>query len=205
MFCGVEGGTLTRQKVSWIFLSCEHDKFLGFWFFLSGRQLSLCKRWILFNHYLLMVAMIISRRLVSLGRKLCLFVYYVKHVDNKQWVAKEATTFNGGVESRMVHDNIRRGIQRQCKQVYWFCGFCFIRLEVEFVDICSCFLFSLRAVITHGRPYVFVSIRLYKGLMLKVDDEQKKIQAIEIRACRRIHLHGTLVEPFLNPTNKANV
>jgi hypothetical protein len=55
------------------------------------------------------------KRLVSLGRKLCLFVYYVEQINNKQWVAKEATTFNGGVENRTLHDNIRRIIQGQCK------------------------------------------------------------------------------------------
>jgi hypothetical protein len=36
-----------------------------------------------------MVAMTTSKRLVGLGRKLYLFVYYVKHVDNKQWVGKD--------------------------------------------------------------------------------------------------------------------
>ncbi len=38
-----------------------------------------------------MVAMTISRRLVSLAMKFCIFMYYVKHVENKQWVAKDAT------------------------------------------------------------------------------------------------------------------
>jgi hypothetical protein len=32
----------------------------------------------------------LGKRLVSLGKKLCSFVHYVKHVDNKQWVAKDA-------------------------------------------------------------------------------------------------------------------
>jgi hypothetical protein len=35
-------------------------------------------------------------------------------------VFKEVTTFNGGVESRMVHDSIRRRIQGQCKEVWGF-------------------------------------------------------------------------------------
>ncbi len=39
---------------------------------------------------------------MKLGRKLCLFVYYVEQIDNKQWMAKEAATLNGGVESRTV-------------------------------------------------------------------------------------------------------
>jgi hypothetical protein len=41
--------------------------------------------------------------------------------------------------------------------------------------------------------------------MLGVDDEQKEVRAIKIGACRGIHLHGTLVEFFLNPISKANV
>jgi hypothetical protein len=44
------------------------------------------------------------------GRKLCLFVYYVERIDNKQWMVKEVATFNGGVESRTMHDKIRRRI-----------------------------------------------------------------------------------------------
>ncbi len=76
---------MTKQEVNWIILSCEHD-FVSrvLVFVLSGRQLSSYRRQILFYHYLLMVTMIVSRRLVSLGRKLCLFVYYVEQVDNKQ-------------------------------------------------------------------------------------------------------------------------
>jgi hypothetical protein len=76
---------VTKQEVNWIILSCEHD-FVSrvLVFVLSGRQLSSYRRQILFYHYLLMVTMIVSRRLVSLGRKLCLFVYYVEQVDNKQ-------------------------------------------------------------------------------------------------------------------------
>jgi hypothetical protein len=34
--------------------------------------------------------MIISRRLVSMSRKFCLFVYYVEEIDNKQWMFKGA-------------------------------------------------------------------------------------------------------------------
>jgi hypothetical protein len=32
-------------------------------------------------------AMIVSRRLVSMGKKLCLFMYYAEQIDNKQWKA----------------------------------------------------------------------------------------------------------------------
>jgi hypothetical protein len=41
--------------------------------------------------------------------------------------------------------------------------------------------------------------------MLRVDDEQKEVRAIEIGACRGIHMHGILVEPLLNPINRANI
>jgi hypothetical protein len=33
--------------------------------------------------------------------------------------------------------------------------------------------------------------------MLRVDDGLKAVQVVEIGACRGIHLHGILVEPFL--------
>jgi hypothetical protein len=33
---------------------------------------------------------------VSLGTKVCLFVYYVEKINNKQWMAKEVATFNEG-------------------------------------------------------------------------------------------------------------
>jgi hypothetical protein len=52
---------------------------------------------------------------------------------------------------------------------------------------------------------VLVNIKLYKGLILRVDDEQKEVRAIEIGACRGIHLHGALVEPFLDPISMENV
>jgi len=51
---------------------------------------------------LLAVAMTISRKLVSLGKKLCLFVYYVEQINNKQWMAKKIVALNGGMWSRMV-------------------------------------------------------------------------------------------------------
>jgi len=57
---------------------------------------------------------------VKLGRKLCLFVYYVEQINNKEWMAKEAATFNGGVESRTVHDSIRRRNRGQFGRFVWF-------------------------------------------------------------------------------------
>jgi len=54
--------------------------------------------------------MIVSRRLVSMGKKLCLFVYYVEQIDNKQWMVEEAMALNGGMESRMMEGKIRSRI-----------------------------------------------------------------------------------------------
>ncbi len=57
---------------------------------------------------------------MRLGKKLCLLVYYVEQIDNKQWMASEAITFNGGVESRTMHDKIRRKSQEQCGKYVYF-------------------------------------------------------------------------------------
>ncbi len=46
-----------------------------------------------------------------MGRKLYLFMYYVELIDNKQWMAEEATALNGARESRTVEGSIRRRIQ----------------------------------------------------------------------------------------------
>jgi hypothetical protein len=32
------------------------------------------------------------RRLVNLGRKLCLFMYYLEDINNKQWMVKKIVT-----------------------------------------------------------------------------------------------------------------
>ncbi len=58
-----------------------------------------------------MAAMIVSRRLVSMGRKLCLFMYYVELIDDIQWMAKEVVALNGAMESRTTEGNIRRKIR----------------------------------------------------------------------------------------------
>jgi hypothetical protein len=90
---------VTAHEVSWIFLSCEHafvSRVLVF--VLSGRQLSSCKRWILFYHCLLVVVMTILRRFVSSGRKLCLFVYYVNKLTTSHGWPMTLETFNGGEE-----------------------------------------------------------------------------------------------------------
>jgi hypothetical protein len=108
-------------------------------------------------------------------------------------MAKESTTFNGGLEIRMMHDKIGRRIQEQCSKFVYFFNlvseedkWSWLRLVVVF------FLFPSHQGLHYGRPYVLVSTRFYKKLMLRVDDEQKKVRAVEIGAYRRIHMHGDL-------------
>ncbi len=64
-----------------------------------------------------------------MGRKFCLFMYYVEHINNKQWMAKEVVALNGGMESKMVESRIRKINQEQCnvKQVFLIFGFVFKR------------------------------------------------------------------------------
>jgi hypothetical protein len=59
--------------------------------------------------------MTISRRLVNLGRKFCLFVYYVEQINNKQWIAKKTDALNGSMWSKMVEGKIKRRIRKQGK------------------------------------------------------------------------------------------
>jgi hypothetical protein len=84
-------------------------------FVFSGRQ-----RQKLFHHCLLAPAITISIKLVSMGRRSCLFVYYVEMIGTKLWMAKEAIALNGVLESRTVKGKIRRKIRKQCKQVFLF-------------------------------------------------------------------------------------
>ncbi len=45
-----------------------------------------------------------------MGRKLCLFVDYVEQIENKEWMAEEVATLNGGMESRTVKGTIKKRI-----------------------------------------------------------------------------------------------
>jgi len=56
---------------------------------------------------------------VSMGRKLWLFVYYVKLIDNKLWMVEEAVALNGGMKSRMVGDKIKRRIAMQTRSFFF--------------------------------------------------------------------------------------
>jgi hypothetical protein len=63
----------------------------------------------------IIAAIIVSRKLVRMGRKSCLFVYYVELIGTELWMVEEGVALNEGLKSRMVEGRIRRGIQKQCK------------------------------------------------------------------------------------------
>jgi hypothetical protein len=49
------------------------------------------------------------------------------------------------------------------------------------------------------KQYVLGRNKLYKGLMMRIDDEKKEVQAIEKKACRGISMHfewGPLLNIF---------
>jgi hypothetical protein len=113
----------TRNQLDFSFMWTRLH-FKVFVFVLSGRQLFSCKRQFLCYHCLLVVAMTASKRLVSLGRKLCLFVHYVKQVDNKQWVAKDATNieWRGRVRRCMtIQEEEFKGKWRHVCCFGWLC------------------------------------------------------------------------------------
>jgi hypothetical protein len=66
---------MTEQEGNQIMFPGEHGKFLRFWFFVfnwSSTFYMLTTN--TFHHYLLVVAIIVSRKLVSMGKKSCLFM-----------------------------------------------------------------------------------------------------------------------------------
>jgi hypothetical protein len=65
-------------------------------------------------------AKIVSRKLVKMSRKFCLFLYYVELIDTKLWMVAEGAALNGGLEIWMVEGRIRRGIHKQCRHFFFF-------------------------------------------------------------------------------------
>ncbi len=51
---------------------------------------------------------IASRNLVKMGRKICLFVYYVEFISAKLWMARKGATLKGALEHWMVEGRIKR-------------------------------------------------------------------------------------------------
>jgi hypothetical protein len=55
---------------------------------------------------------IVSRKLVKMGRKSSLFMYYVELIDAELWMVEEVAALNGGLESMIMEGKIRRGIRK---------------------------------------------------------------------------------------------
>ncbi len=49
----------------------------------------------------------------------CLFVYYIDLISIELWMVEEGATLNGNLEIWMVEGKIRRGIRKQCRQVFF--------------------------------------------------------------------------------------
>jgi hypothetical protein len=60
-----------------------------------------------------------------MGRKLCLFVYYVEQIDNKQWMAEEVAIINGGMESRA---DKKENLSTMRGKFFFFFLICFQRM-----------------------------------------------------------------------------
>jgi len=95
-----------------------------------------------------MVIMTAWRRLVSLSKKLCLFVCYVKHVASKQWVAKGAASIEWRREIGCCRTNIRRGVQRQRRRFVVLVAFVVDCVGLGLVEISSCCLIFDALVVT---------------------------------------------------------
>jgi hypothetical protein len=58
------------------------------------------------GNYYVIVAIIISRKFLSMGRKSCLFVCYGEQICFELWMVKGTAALNGGLHSRTVEDKI---------------------------------------------------------------------------------------------------
>jgi hypothetical protein len=64
------------------------------------------------------LAIIASRKLVKMGRRICLFMYYAELISAEQWMVREGVALKGGLEHWTMEGKIRRGIQKQWGQVF---------------------------------------------------------------------------------------
>jgi hypothetical protein len=53
-----------------------------------------------------------------MGKRICLFVYYAKLINAKQWMVVEGVALKPGLEHWMVEGRIKRGILKQCMLVF---------------------------------------------------------------------------------------
>lgn len=63
---------------------------------------------------------IASRNLVEVGKKICLFVYYVKFIGAKLWMARKGATLKGGLEHWMVEGRIKKGAFKAMQASFFF-------------------------------------------------------------------------------------
>ncbi len=66
------------------------------------------------------IATTITKKLVRMGRKICLFMYYAKFIGAKLWMVVEGATLKGGLEHWTREAMIRRGILKQCGVIILF-------------------------------------------------------------------------------------
>jgi hypothetical protein len=59
-----------------------------------------------------------SRKLVKMGRRICLFVYYAELIGAKLWMVVEGVALKGGLEHWMVEGKIKRGILKQRRPIF---------------------------------------------------------------------------------------
>jgi hypothetical protein len=69
---------------------------------------------------LLAIAINVSKKLVSMGRKFYYFVYYVELINIKLWMAEEVVALNGGLESKTVEGMIRKGLGSNACDFFFF-------------------------------------------------------------------------------------
>jgi hypothetical protein len=59
-----------------------------------------------------------SRKLVRMGKRICLFVYYAKLISVELQMDVEGVALKGGLEHWTVEGMIRRGILQQCRSIF---------------------------------------------------------------------------------------
>ncbi len=62
------------------------------------------------GNYSVAIAITVSRKFVSMGRKSCLFVCYGEHICIELWMVEGVATLNGGLHSRTMEGKIRNKI-----------------------------------------------------------------------------------------------
>jgi hypothetical protein len=59
-----------------------------------------------------------SRKLVRMGRKICLFVFYTELIDAE--LRMKGAALKEGLEHWMVESKRKRGILKQCRPIFFF-------------------------------------------------------------------------------------